>query len=178
MVFAAQRRQNGEHAGRIRRRHERLEAELAHAQIGFEGERGEFPRQGVVVVFDGIGDNELLAVTAEATAFSEKLRKASVAARIIGSARIHHAESVALHLLRQQSLSVENAGVVEIAGAPGRFGERIDRIRNLAEKAAKSCVPRLTRVAADDGGVFSPAAACARRRHFRRPAARRQRLRK
>lgn len=78
--------------------HERLEAELAHAQIGFEGERGEFPRQGVVVVFDGIGDDELLAVTAEATAFSEKLRKASVAARIIGSARIHHAESVALHL--------------------------------------------------------------------------------
>ena len=105
-------------------------------------------------MFNGIGHHQILAVGAEAAPLCQKLLKPLVSLCIVGRSGVHDAQTVALNLLRAQSLLVKNAVLVCIAGQISCLCQRIHRIGHNGEQALKVFLPGLAGVLGHDLGII------------------------
>jgi hypothetical protein len=145
--------QDGQRGRGQGRGHVGLVAELAHLEIGRDGEPRQLARARVVVARDGVRDHKLLAVRAERAALGQKLREGGVFLGVVDGPRVHDAEAEALHLLGQQTATVERARFVLVRGKKRRLRQRVDRVGHDREQPAEARLAGFFRIQAHEAAV-------------------------
>ena len=79
-----------------------LKADLPHLQIGGDGEVGQLLGEGLVVVLQGVGDEQPRTVGTEGAALGEEGGQLGVTLGEVGRPGVHHPQAEALDLLRPQ----------------------------------------------------------------------------
>ena len=97
-------------------------------------------------MLDGVGDDETAAVGAEGPSLRQKGGKPFILLGVVGGAGVHHAKSVALHLLGQKAQTVIHAAFVPVGGQQRRAGQGIHRVGDHAEESPEPGLPRLAGV--------------------------------
>ena len=128
------------------RGHKGLKAHSPHLQVGVGGQLRQLPGEGIVIVCDGVGDDQILPVGAEAASVCEKIRKSLVLFCVVGRPGVHHPQAEAPDLVREQSLTVQDARLVPVALQQHRPAQGIHRVADHAEQALIPGRPGLFRV--------------------------------
>ena len=128
-------------AGGHRRGHEGLEAQLPDAEVGGEDLRRQGLGEGVVVVDNGVGQDQALAVGAEAAAFRQEGGVAGVALGKVRRPGVHHAETQAPDLLGEEALMIQVSGLIPVGGKVRRPAEGVHRVAHHQEEAPEPSLP-------------------------------------
>ena len=140
-------------AGGHRRGHEGLEAQLPDTKVGGEDLRRQGLGEGVIVVGDGVGQDQALAVGTEAAALRQEGGVAGVPLREVRRPGVHHAEAQAPDLLGEEALVVQVSGLVPVGGQVRRPAEGVHRVAHHQEQAPEPPLPGQAGVALRQGAV-------------------------
>ena len=116
--------QSGGHIG--------LKADLPHLQIGSDGEAGQLLGDGLIIMFDGVGDGQPGAVGPKGPALCQKGGESGVPLGKVGRPGVHHPQAEALYLLRPQAEAVPVPILVPVALQIGGFGQGVHRVGHRA----------------------------------------------
>ena len=125
MPLSPQQGQQAQRAGGQGRGHIGLVAQLTHLQIGVGHLLRQLTGEGIVIVRNGVGQHQVLAVGAEGAALGEVGREAGVPPGVVQGAGVHNAQAEAPDLDRGQAAFTQDSAA-----------EGVHRIADHAEQAA------------------------------------------
>ena len=80
--------------------HKGLIADLPHFKIGRHRQLRQLSGKSIIIMLDGIGYHQILAMGTEGAALCEESGKPRISLGVIGSPGVHDAQTEALDLLR------------------------------------------------------------------------------
>ena len=146
MPLPPQAQQQAQRPRRQGRSHKGLKAHSPHLKVCMGGQIRQLPGEGIVIVRNGVGDDQVLSMGAEAAAVREVLRKTGIPFSIVGRPSVHHPQAEALHLVGKQASAIQDSIFIPVALQQHRPAQGIHRIADHAKQALIPGRPGLFRV--------------------------------